>query len=87
MQNGEQDFNDDDRLLGDFDTGFYQDEFEAVKPTDEEMILGPTYITYAGEPVMDAGALNAQIGMWLPKAQVEITSLTFDGQYPLPNFG
>ena len=44
MENGEQDFNDDNDLLDDFNTGVFMDDFEEVEEVED---VG-SYFMYSG---------------------------------------
>jgi hypothetical protein len=70
------------------ENGLFQDVFEEVQDyATEEMILGSSFLSYGGEPQMDANALECWAGVI--GANVEITQhpklgyrLAFDGKEP-----
>jgi hypothetical protein len=68
-------------------------EVDEVEETPEEMILGWSYISYAGEPPMDAGAFELWCGIlplgqrpdpkiWTESIRVVVDRLTFNGVDP-----
>jgi hypothetical protein len=62
---------------------FLGDVFDEVQEGEisDEMILGPSYISYAGEPPMDTGTFN-MFCAWLGNAKIHVRRLTFNGSTP-----